>query len=145
MKDIRNDIIPSWISAIAAVILIGIASCHNSPSGPNLPPEPPVPQGYINCTGHLHSYAIPGNYDRDVWYAFWNETPDSSRATLIVGIDANETDSVFLAHDSVGWGYLANDTIIHSPRLTVDITADSVIEGSWGIDAGSYFYLKKMN
>ncbi len=119
--------------------------CHSSPSGPSFPPAPPTPAGFIACVGHVNSYVNVSSQNNNVWYAFWSEASDSSRATLIVGVNPSRIDTEFLGRDSSGWGFFVNDSILPDPRLTVYVTPDSVIEGSFGVDAGTYYYLKKLN
>ncbi len=122
-------------------------SCHSSTSGTNLPSPPPTPAGYINCVGHLHHYVNVSAWDYPTWYAFWSEAQDSSSATLIVGINPSEIDSFYLTRDTssyTGWIDTNSSTYSYGP-VQVYVTSDSVIVGSYGIDAGSYYYLKKLN
>ena len=142
------NLIRSFTSIGIGIALLGVASCHSSPSGPNLPPVPPTPPGFIACTGHGNSYSDAGalgNNNYPLWYAFWQESPDCSQATLIVGIDPNTIDSVYLVRDSIGWGYPSGDTVLWYPRPYVYVTTDSVIEGTHGVDAGTFYYLKKLH
>ena len=133
--------------AKAAILAIAVYSCKST-TGPNFPPAPPTPQGFIACVGHVHSYSDAGlldNSNKNIWYAFWNETPDSTRATLIVGINPNEIDSIFLLRDTSffsEWKFLTWDSTYAWASLYV--TSDSVTEGSFGVDAGTYYYLKKL-
>jgi len=130
------------------IVLICIASCRTA-TGPNFPPPPPTPAGYIACAGHVNSYCVPIYSDNyPTWYAFWKEAPDSSNAVLLYSTDPSRQDSLFLIHDTSvfsGWKYRYNppvDTSYSWARVVV--TKDSVIEGSFGVDCGSYIYLKKL-
>jgi len=143
---------------IAGAMLLSIAACHSSTSGPNPtqlppPPPPPTPAGYIACTGNYYTYCnvIGNNYP--TWYAFWDETADSSSASLRVGsINPSFVDSIFLVRDSIGWAFAPNDrrfgdTLLwYHVRPHVFVTSDSVKLG-WmeGIDCGSGYRLKKLN
>jgi hypothetical protein len=130
---------------IAGVVLLCMISCHSSPSAPIFPM--PQPSGFIACAGHVFSFCNVAGADSDVAYAYWFEAPDSSRATLFVGIDASDTYSIYLAHDTTspsGWVYVVNGSMDPQDWAQVTITNDSIIEGSHSIDCGQYFYLKKL-
>jgi len=140
------------IVPIAGALLLSIASCHSSTSGPeSLPaatPRPPTPAGFISCVGHAHAYADANTIPNDtVWYAFWQESPDSSHATLIVGIDPMRIDTLHIYRDSsfTGWSAAVNSVNQEYVWISLYVTPDSVIANAFGVDAGVYYYLKKLN
>jgi hypothetical protein len=132
---------------IAGVVLLNMASCHSSPSAPNPPSVPSTPAGYINCVGHAHHYVDVAAWDSTTWYAFWYEVPDSSSATLIVGINPSEIDSFYLSRDTSSFtGWIDTNSSTNSfGAVRFSTTSDSVILDQFGIDAGTIFYLKKLN
>ncbi len=68
-------------------MLLGLAACSNSTSGPNYPPPPPPPSGAITCDGHAEIYREAGaSTVTDFWYAYWLEPRDSAPGTLEFGI-----------------------------------------------------------
>ena len=126
------------------LMLLSIASCRTT-TGPN---SPATPAGYIACFGHIHSYCVPmWQRDTSTAYAYWKEAPDSSYAVLLYAIDPAIPDSLFLIHDTSffgGWKYHYSPADTSYSRASVVVTNDSVIEGSFGVDCGSYIYLKKL-
>ncbi len=146
MKKLNSYLNSARTAGVAAIALFGVAACHS----PNeFPPVPPTPAGFIACIGHGNSYSDAGalgNNNYPLWYAFWHETADSTRATLIVGIAPNNIDTIYLGQDtSQTWHYVENDTIVPYSWAYVYATSDSVIEGTHGVDAGTFYYLKKLN
>jgi hypothetical protein len=121
------------------IILLGFASCTESPS------IPPTPAGFIACTGHIHYIFLSISPDRAIWYAFWQESADSSQATLIVATDANDVSTINLRrNDTVPT--TNGDTLTWedgSFSASVQASSDSVIVGTHGVDDGTAYYLRK--
>jgi len=81
---------------------------------------------------------------KDVWYAFWKEAPDSSSASLIVGLDVNNRDTCFLQRDSSGWSFAPNDRGHIGYLSYATITSDSVMMLWHGVDCGAGYFVKKL-
>jgi hypothetical protein len=114
---------------ILTIILLGFVSCTESPS------IPPTPAGFIACAGYIHYTGFDLSPDQAIWYAFWQESADSSQATLIVATDANNVSTINLERDSLSWYY--------GLTASVQVSSDSVIVGTHGVDAGTMYYLRK--
>jgi hypothetical protein len=124
---------------ILTIILLGFVSCTESPS------IPPTPAGFIACTGHIQYTAIGFANDSAIWYAFWQESADSSQATLIVATDANNVSTINLKRDDTA-SLIAGDTILWEDGFfsaSVQASTDSVIVGTHGVDDGTMYYLRK--
>ena len=127
---------------ILLLVSLSAISCHHS-TDPNDPPS--TPSGYTACAGHYESYCVP-MYDsqKNVWYAFWKEAPDSSSASLIVGLDVNNRDTCFLQRDSTGWSFAPNDPGHNGFLSYATITHDSVMMIWHGVDCGAGYFVKKL-
>ncbi len=125
--------------AILAVILLGFVSCTESPS------IPPTPAGFISYVGHIQYTAIGFSSSQTIWYAFWQESADSSQATLIVATDANDAYTINLRRDDTV-PTTNGDTLSWedgSFSATVQASSDSVIVGRHGVDDQTVYYLRK--
>ena len=139
MKKLNSYLNSARMAGVAAIALFGVAACHS----PNeFPPVPATPAGFTACTGHGNYHFDLTNSNYPLWYAFWREAADSTHATLIVGIDASNIDTIYREQDaSRTWRIVENDTIVPNSLVYVYVTPDSVIEGS----LANNYYLKKLN
>lgn len=127
----------------------------SSPSSPTIPPQKPA--NAFTCEGHRNRYCVPfSNINDSVWYAYWSETPDSTHAELLVGIGPKDQTDIQLVQGFRNpnpsftdttifgwWRYSGNDMSVTDWEF-VQVSQDSVIIGSHGVDCGEYYYLKKL-
>lgn len=147
-----------------AAMLIALAGCHSSPSGPSFPQETPVPAWSGPCTGHMHYEGEAGPvYDCPTQSAYWTEATDSSSASLQVSMecpayhdtveyDTLMADTLFLIRNDSGWNLAPNDRRFASDTFQgvfkyvtpVTITTDSVTIGLYRLFSWTTYYLKKL-
>ena len=136
------------------IILLGMASCSNSTSGPNFPPPPPPPAGAITCSGHIVIMREAGpTTETDVWYAYWLEPHDSLPGTLELGaIDTRLKDTIrdtmYLDHSGDSLEFAPTDArsqYYDSTRIGIE-TSDSIILGFGFFEGSGQIYdLKKLH